>query len=644
MKISNLPPPTEVTPLSILRHYWGYDSFRGIQQDIIQSILDGRDTLGLMPTGGGKSITFQIPSLMLPGVCLVITPLIALMKDQVARLRDLGIKATAVYSGMSRSEVLTALDNCILGDYKFLYISPERLSSPLFQAKLTHMSVSLITVDEAHCISQWGYDFRPSYLTISQLRPLKPSAPILALTATATPAVTEDIQRQLHFSKPCVFRMNFERPNLSYIVREVSSKQSALLQILKESSGSAIVYTRNREQTVEIARLLNRHEITALHYHAGLENADKDMRQQLWHDDMIRVMVCTNAFGMGIDKPDVRLVIHMSMPDCIEAYFQEAGRAGRDGLAAQAIMLKGPHDVATLRRYVDTAFPPKEFIKQVYQNVCYYYELAVGDGSGLRKEFNLREFCQRFHYFPLPLMSALHILEHAGYLKYSDPEDSTSVVKIVIDKSELYRLHSLPPQTEKTLQALMRNYIGLFADLIPIEETLLAQRTGMAPEEIYRSLRTLSMMGVIHYIPFKRIAHITFIQRRVETDEITLSNEVYEHRRMDMAQRVGAMIHYISSRATCRSRLLLEYFGQTDASDCGHCDTCRANGYAPKSTSTLQAEQTAAAIVTLLSDGKPHSFTQLRNLSLPHNSLKQALETLMAEGEVTCHDGMFSLA
>ena len=643
MKISNLPSQNNEA-LAILKKYWGYDSFRGIQHDIIQSICAGRDTLGLMPTGGGKSITFQVPSLMMDGVCIVITPLIALMKDQVEHLRDLGIKATAVYSGMTYSEILTAFDNCILGNYKFLYISPERVNSEIFQKKLAHMRVNFITVDEAHCISQWGYDFRPSYLNISLIRKLKPEAPILAITATATPRVVEDIQRQLQFREPNTMRMSFERANLSYIVKETTNKDSALLQILHDTTGSAIVYTRNREQTAQLAKMLSDNGINAIFYHAGLENADKDVRQQLWQNDMVRVMVCTNAFGMGIDKADVRTIIHIGVPDSIEAYFQEAGRAGRDGLPAQAILLKGPHDVANLRRHIDNAFPTKQFIREAYEKICYYYELAMGDGNGLYKEFNINDFCRRFRYFPLPLLSAFRLLEHAGYLQYSDPEDSSSCVKIVVDKNELYRMEHLPDKCEKVLQALMRNYNGLFADLMPIEEVLLAQRTAFSPSEVYEALITLSRLGVIYYIPFKRVAHITFMQSRVETDEITFSTEVYEHRRMELVQRVNAMIHYISAHTTCRSRMLLEYFGQTDASDCGHCDTCLANGYSQHPTNTQQADHAQQAIVALLQDGETHSYQELKSLPIPTNNIKQALETLIAEGEVNYRDGLLTLA
>ncbi len=652
MKISNLPTtnsePTSLTQeqlsISILKQYWGYSSFRGIQQQIISSICSGHDTLGLMPTGGGKSITFQVPSLMMDGVCIVITPLIALMKDQVTHLRDLGIKTTAIYSGMSRQDILTALDNCILGGYKFLYVSPERLGSELFQAKLAHMHVNFITVDEAHCISQWGYDFRPSYLNISLIRKLKPEAPVLAITATATPKVVDDIQIQLQFREPRVMRMSFERSNLSYIVREVNNKESALLQILQHTQGSTIVYTRNREQTAELSKVLNNHGISAIHYHAGLENADKDTRQQLWQDGMVRVIVCTNAFGMGIDKADVRLVIHVGVPDSIEAYFQEAGRAGRDGQPAQAILLKTTYDVGNLRRHIDAAFPSKQFIREAYQNLCYYYELAVGDGNGLKKEFNINDFCRHFRYFPLPLLSAFRILEHAGYLQYSDPEDSQSCVKIIVDKNELYHFQHLPPRCEDVLQALMRNYNGLFADLMPIDEVLLAQRTKSSPQEVYQALITLNRFGIIYYIPFKHVAHITFLQRRVETDDIIFSNEVYEHRRMELVQRVQAMIRYITAQSTCRSRLMLEYFGQTDAADCGHCDICLSNGYQPHATDTASVEQAQQTVIALLQDGKPHPYTEIKTLPLSTQTLKQAIEALLAEGEITYRDGLFTIA
>lgn len=629
--------------LEILNKHWGYSEFRGIQYDIITSICQGRDTLGLMPTGGGKSVTFQLPSLLMKGVCVVITPLIALMKDQVAHLDALGIRATAIYSGMTRSEILTSLDNCILGDYKFLYISPERLTSDLFQSKLAHMTVNFITVDEAHCISQWGYDFRPSYLNISIIRQLKPEAPILALTATATPKVVDDIQRQLHFSESNVHRMSFERKNLTYSVVETNNKPNALLRILEQEKGSAIVYTRNREQTREIARMLTDNGVMAYFYHAKLGNEDKDTRQEHWQNDLVRVMVCTNAFGMGIDKPDVRLVVHVGVPDSLEAYFQEAGRAGRDGQPAKAILLKGPYDVGALKRHINTAFPTKDFIRQVYENLCFYYQLAVGDGDGMRRELDLQDFCHIHKYFSNTVLSAFRILEHGGYLMYTEPEDSVSCVKIVVNRSDLYRTDNLPPDCETVLQALMRNYNGLFADLMPIQETILAQRTGQSPEEVYKNLRMLNMMGVIYYIPFKHIAHITFLQSRVETKDVVFSNEVYERRRMELVERVGAMINYLNSQTTCRSRLLLEYFGQTDGQDCGRCDNCLRQGHTHRPTTTQQAAQAQEKIVELLGDGHQHSYTELMKLNISPDILRQALEALLNEGEIEYNNGIFTL-
>jgi len=649
LKISDLPSPSNEEKIiqqsiNTLRRYWGFESFRGIQQDIILSICSGKDTLALMPTGGGKSIAFQVPSLMMDGVCIVITPLIALMKDQVQHLRDINIKATAVYSGMTRSEVLDTYDKCILGNYKFLYLSPERLSSDLFQAKLAHMRVNFICVDEAHCISQWGYDFRPSYLQISLIRKLCPQVPILALTATATPRVVKDIQYQLKFRQENVFRMSFERKNLAYIVQSTNSKENTVLDLLKHTEGSAIIYTRNRDQTHELAKFLTKHDITALHYHAGLDNADKDARQQLWQDNLVRVMVSTNAFGMGIDKPDVRMVIHIGVPDSLEAYFQEAGRAGRDGKFAKAILLRGPYEVSTLKRHVDTEFPAKEYISKVYEDICYFYQLAVGDGDGLRREFSMAEFCKAFKYFPVPVMSAFRILEHAGYLKYSEPEDCVSCCKIVVNRNDLYKLQHLSGDTEKVLQTLLRTYNGLFVDLMPIEELLLAQRSGMSPEEVYRNLRILHMIGVLYYVPFKNIAHITFMQRRVETRDLIYSKEVYELRRMELVQRVDAVINYLTTESTCRSRLLLEYFGQKDAGDCGQCDVCISNGYARNETTSQQSEKASEAIVGLLADGEAHSFTQLLALPFSRDTLKQSIEILLNQGEVEYIDGRFKLA
>ena len=440
----------------LLKQYWGYDSFRGIQEEIINSISENKDTLGLMPTGGGKSITFQVPALAKDGLCLVITPLIALMKDQVQNLRKRGIKALSIYSGMSRQDIITTLENCIFGNYKFLYISPERLDTEIFRTKLRKMKVSMITVDESHCISQWGYDFRPAYLKIAEIRELLPDVPILALTATATPEVVKDIQARLHFRRENVFRMSFERSNLAYIVRKTDNKTGELLHILRSMPGSAIVYVRNRRRTKEITELLNNEDITADFYHAGLDDATKDIRQHRWQSGGSRVMVATNAFGMGIDKPDVRIVIHMDLPDSIEAYFQEAGRAGRDGQKAYAVILYAKADKTTLHKRIPDTFPEKEYIKDVYEHLQYYYQMAMGDGLDCVREFNIEDFCRKFKYFPVPVDSALKILTQAGYLEYTGEQDNTSRLLFTIQRDELYRLREMGDDMDKLIQTVLR--------------------------------------------------------------------------------------------------------------------------------------------------------------------------------------------
>ena len=429
-----------MTYQKILKQYWGYDTFRGVQEDIIRHIGNGHDTLGLMPTGGGKSITFQVPTLAQEGLCLVITPLIALMKDQVRNLRDRGIKATAIYSGMTREEIIVALENCIFGNYKFLYISPERLDSEIFQTKLRHMKVCMITVDESHCISQWGYDFRPAYLKIAVIRKMLPDVPVLALTATATPEVVKDIQKKLQFREGGqVFQMSFERKNLAYVVRPTERKQEELLSILNKMDGSAIVYARNRKRTREVSDLLNDNGITATFYHAGLNNDIKDIRQKEWINGKHRVMVATNAFGMGIDKPDVRLVIHIDLPDSPEAYFQEAGRAGRDGQKAYAVLLYAKSDKTLLSKRIADTFPDKEYIRKVYEDINFYYQMAMGDGLGCTFAFNLDEFCCNFKHFPVQADSALKILTRAGYLEYTDEQDNASRLIFTLRRDELYR-------------------------------------------------------------------------------------------------------------------------------------------------------------------------------------------------------------
>ena len=558
----------------LLKKYWGYDDFRGIQQEIIESIGSGHDTLGLMPTGGGKSITFQVPALAMEGVCIVITPLIALMKDQVHHLRMKGIIAAAIYSGMSRDDTVRILENCILGRTKLLYVSPERLESDLFLTKLRHMKVSFITVDEAHCISQWGYDFRPSYLSIANIRDIQP-VPILALTATATPRVVEDICERLGGGFH-VFRMSFERKNLSYIVRKTEDKLGELLRILQSAKGSVIIYVRSRKRAKEISDFLNENQLPTTYYHAGLDHATRDLRQQMWQKDELRIIVATNAFGMGIDKPNVRLVIHFDAPDSIEAYFQEAGRAGRDGQEAAAIMLCNGSDDRKLLKRVDDTFPEREYIKDVYEDLAYYLQVATGTGQGRLFEFSLDEFCMRFRHFPVRAHSALMILTRAGYIDYMDEQDSAARVHFLTGRDELYRLEGNSPEEDRIIVSLLRLYGGLFADYGYIDESLVAREAGLTPIQAYNVLKLLSQKRIISFIPRKRTPYVRYMQRREERDQIVIPRAVYEDRRALYQERIEAMLRYMNTDNQCRSRQLLRYFGETDSEDCGHCDVCHS--------------------------------------------------------------------
>lgn len=563
------------SPLEVLRENWGFDSFRGIQSDIINSILAGHDTLGLMPTGGGKSITFQVPTLCMEGLCIVITPLIALMRDQVLNLRRRNILATAVYSGMSAVDIERNYDNCILGKTKFLYISPERLETPLFLDKVRRMNVSLITVDEAHCISQWGYDFRPAYLRVKEIRRLCPDVPILALTATATSEVVEDICRQLEFRPDSqVFKMSFERKNLRYVVRYAEDKFGYVLKILQSVKGSAIIYTRSREGTVETAQALVKSGISAEHFHAGLPLADKNLRQQRWQCDNIRVMVATNAFGMGIDKPDVRLVIHLDMPDSIEAYFQEAGRAGRDGQPSWAVMLYNNADIKKMERHIAQEFPPKDFCRQIYDELAYFFQLPMGEGYGSSHEFNINLFCRSFRHYPIGVESALMLLTRAGYITYRDSDDSKSRLMIIVSREDFYYLSSLTGTSERLLRALMRRYSGLFSEYVYIEEETLAFDTALTAQQIYDILIDLTRQRIINYVPRKNIPRITYEKRRIESKHIVFPKNIYEDRKAVFEKHIEAMNEYVTQTEICRSRYLLEYFGEKDAPQCGQCDIC----------------------------------------------------------------------
>ena len=628
----------------ILKQYWGYDSFRSLQKEIITSIGEGKDTLGLMPTGGGKSITFQVPALAKEGVCLVITPLIALMKDQVNNLRKRGIKALAVYSGMTRQEILTALENCIYGNYKFLYISPERLDTEIFQTKVRSMKVSMITVDESHCISQWGYDFRPAYLKIAEIRKLLPGIPVLALTATATPEVVEDIQQKLDFHNGNVFRMSFERKNLAYVVRTTDNKTSEMLHILRRVAGSAIIYVRNRRRTREITEFLNQEGITADFYHAGLENAVKDLRQKRWQCGETRVMVATNAFGMGIDKPDVRLVLHLDLPDSPEAYFQEAGRAGRDGRKAYAVILYAQSDKATLHKRIADTFPEKAYILDVYEHVQYYYQMAMGDGFQCVREFNLEEFCRKFKYFPVPVDSALKILTQAGYLEYTDEQDNASRILFTIRRDDLYKLHEMGPEAETLIQAILRSYTGIFTDYAFISEASLALRTGLTREQIYRILVTLTKRRIVDYIPHKKTPYIIYTRERQELRYMHIPPSVYEERKERYETRIKAMEEYVTTDNVCRSRMLLRYFGEKNDHNCGQCDVCLSHRTSPEEVKGNDFDALSRKMTQLLA-AKPMTPAEI-NDSMEEEKEKVAavIQHLLNEGVWKMENGMIQIS
>lgn len=634
-----------MTYREILRQYWGYDDFRGIQREIIESIGSGHDTLGLMPTGGGKSITFQVPALAQKGTCIVITPLIALMKDQVDHLRRRDIRAAAIYSGLTREEIIVILENCIFGDIKILYVSPERLSSELFQTKLRHMHVSFITVDEAHCISQWGYDFRPSYLEIARIRKIVPNAPVLALTATATPAVVQDICEKLSVEYGDtgfnVFRMSFERKNLAYVVRHADDKREQLIHILRSLQGPAIVYARSRRRTKEFSDMLSEAGISSTFYHAGLDAAVKDERQQAWQQDQVRVMVATNAFGMGIDKPDVRLVIHIDCPDSIEAYFQEAGRAGRDGQKAYAVLLYNNADQRKLEKRIVDTFPEKDYIRQVYEHLAYFYQIGVGSGYNHTFEFNIDKFCHAFRHFPLQVDSALKILNRAGYIEYTEEQDNQARVMFTISRNDLYRLESTTPNEEKIITTLLRNYGGLFTDYNFIDESFIAQQTALQPHQIYMTLKSLNERHILHFIPQKKTPYIRYTQRREDMENIQLPPAIYEDRKEQFRQRIGAMIAYATDDSICRSRQLLRYFGEENDHDCRQCDVCLS--HRPQGlVSEPRMNEAMERILALLDDGKPHPITDLRDLQLPSGELNVALSYLLQEEYILQEDGLLS--
>ena len=558
----------------ILQKYWGYTSFRPLQEDIIRSVMQGRDTLALLPTGGGKSICFQVPAMALDGVCLVITPLIALMKDQVEGLQKKGIKASAIYSGMNTHEIDITISNCINGGTKFLYLSPERLESEKFLGNIRFLKISLIAVDEAHCISQWGYDFRPPYLRVADIRQHLPGVPVLALTATAIPRVVEDIQQKLLFVSPNVFSTSFERTNLAYLVYHKEDKQSRLLRIAQRVPGTGIVYVRNRRKTKEIADFLRKNKVSADYYHAGLDPRSRSQKQEAWKTGKCRIIVATNAFGMGIDKPDVRFVVHLDLPDSIEAYFQEAGRGGRDGKKSYAVMLTEKSDEIDASHNIELAFPELDFIRNLYQALGNYFNLATGSGRDQSFGFDLNNFSNTYKMKPISVFNALKVLEREGYIALSDALDNPSKLHILAGQDELYRYQVEHAEGDILLKAILRSYGGIFNDFVTISESEIARRSGQDPALVLKLLSRMDNDGLLTYVPQKTLPQIVYIRERLATDHLHFTAENYYNRKTDAETRLNAVIAYVSSKTVCRSQSLLTYFGDKNPGRCGICDVC----------------------------------------------------------------------
>lgn len=623
-------------PLHILKQYWGYDQFRPMQADIIDSVLSGTDTLALLPTGGGKSVCFQVPALCKPGICIVVSPLIALMKDQVEQLHRRGINAAAVYSGMRHSDIDRIFDNCVYGDIKFLYLSPERLGTELARERIQRMNVNLLAVDEAHCISQWGYDFRPPYLEIAAIRELLPKCPVIALTATATPEVVTDIQEKLQFTKGRVFQQSFARNNLAYVVRHEEGKPRKLVDILKKVGGSGVVYVRNRRKTKELALLLRKSGISADYYHAGLSSLERSEKQDSWIHDKIRVMVSTNAFGMGIDKPNVRVVVHMDLPDSLEAYFQEAGRGGRDGKKAYAVLLYNEADKTSLEDNLFYAFPSMEEIRQVYRALGSYYQLAIGAGKEESYDFDLIAFTGTYQLDARKTLSCLKVLEQAGWLTISEGVFLPATLRVNVSKDELYDYQLRNPKLDRILKVILRTYQGAFSNDIHIREGQLAQFLQMPSGELSKALQLMHHDGIIIYHPQKDQPQLFFVEERIDPANLTIDLQQYRFRQQQHTKRVKAAIAY-AERTECRSKQLLAYFGEKDAPDCGVCDVCIDRK--KKTAAPAVMEQYQQAIQQRLMRG-PATFEELMQSLSPaanEQDLLNLVAFLLDEGIISMH-------
>ena len=637
-------PATKETPQAIralLKRYWGFDEFRPMQERIIRSVLDGHDTLALMPTGGGKSLTYQIPGLAREGIVVVVTPLIALMKDQVDRLRARKIRAAAIHSGMSPRQIDIALDNCVYGDVKFLYVAPERLATEAFRLRVQRMQVTLLAVDEAHCISQWGYDFRPSYLRIAELRRLLPGVPVLALTASATEPVAADIMERLGFDEPRVLRSSFARPNLSYAVRHTDDKDGQLLRLIRNVPGSGIVYVRTREGAEQIAEMLRNEGVAAGFYHGGLEHAERTLRQEEWSRGSLRVMVATNAFGMGIDKADVRFVVHYALCDSLESYYQEAGRAGRDGLRAYALLLVSPDDPGRIIRRFEAEFPPLERIKSIYEKVCSFLQVGIGDGAEASFLFDLRAFCAREHLYAGTVLSALKLLQQNGYLTLTDEMANPARIMFCVSRDDLYKIRVARDDLDHYIRTLLRLYEGVFNDFRPIDEGEIARWSGYTPEHVRELLKRLWRMRVLRYIPANRSPILFFNEERLPVGDLYIAPETYLRRKELVRERFEQMRAYAADTETCRSAFLERYFGEKEPRDCGVCDCCLARKREARRAERGNGDDDPAAeglreeLLSLLA-AEPLSPAELaRRCRRSPETAAAAIDALLAEGKIS---------